>query len=220
MVRQINELRGQYDKATRLITLMAQPQAYECSLQVLWILGKHKKPFNDSKKIKECMAAVAETLLDGKEGKELKEKVKQIPISATSTRRAALLFQGVQTQFDCAVQRATALPADESTDMNDNGQLLVYIRFYLLYQESKAFVEDVLSITSLKTRREDIYSAIKEMLTERRINLKNVYFITTDGVRSMVGREIGAVTRLKEDKPDLLYHYIIIIFVPCFSLSE
>lgn len=42
---------------------------------------------------------MAETVLYGKEGEQLKEKVKQIPMTATSTtRQAELLSPDVQTQ--------------------------------------------------------------------------------------------------------------------------
>lgn len=63
-------------------------QAYECSLRVQRIWGKHKKPFTDSKMVKECMEALADTLFEEK-GQQLKQKVHQIPLSSLkATRRA------------------------------------------------------------------------------------------------------------------------------------
>ncbi|XP_065147064.1 SCAN domain-containing protein 3-like [Paramisgurnus dabryanus] len=174
--------------------------------------------------VKECMEALADTLFEGKEGQQLKQKVRQIPLSSTTTtRRAELLSEDVQSQLDSAIQSAPciALAADESTDVSDNAQLLVYVRFY--NEETKTFVEDILGVTALKThtRGEDIYLAIKEMLTQRRIDVKNVVSITTDGAPSMMGREKGAVSRLKEDNPELLsYHCIIHLSVLCSTLSE
>lgn len=59
------------------------------------------------------------------------------------------------------------------------------------------------------------------MLTKRKINLKQVVSVTTDGVPAMVGREKGAVARMKQDKPDLIaYHCIIHQTVICIILSE
>ncbi|KAJ8012488.1 hypothetical protein DPEC_G00043330 [Dallia pectoralis] len=59
------------------------------------------------------------------------------------------------------------------------------------------------------------------MLTQRRIDVKNLVSITTDGAPSMMGREKGAVSRLKEDNPELLsYHCIIHMSVLCSTLSE
>lgn len=155
--RKIGELKGQYERATRVITqsLTAQQRAYECSLRVQWILGKHKKPFTDSGMVKECMEALADTLFEGKEGQQLKQKVRQIPLSSTTTtRRAELLSEDVQSQLDSAIQSAPCitLAADESTDVSDNAQLLVYVRFY--HEETKTFVEDILGVTALKRHRQ------------------------------------------------------------------
>ena len=62
--------------------------------------------------------------------------------------------------------RCVCLAVDESTDVSDNAQLLIYVRF--LNQENEEFCEDVLGVTPLKTstRGEDIYLAIKERLTK------------------------------------------------------
>lgn len=103
----------------------------------------------------------------------------------------------------------------------DNAQLLVYVRFF--NTDQKAFCEDLLGVTPLQTstRGEDIYLAIKEMLTKRGIEPKKLVSITTDGAPAMVGREKGAVARLKEDNPELIaYDCIIHQAVLCASLSD
>ena len=59
------------------------------------------------------------------------------------------------------------------------------------------------------------------MLTKRGIEPKQVVSITTDGAPAMIGREKGAVARLKEDNPELIaYHCIIHQSVLCTSLSD
>lgn len=193
-------------------------------MKIQWILGKHNKPLTDGEIVKECMDAACETFLDGKERHELREKIKQTPLSAaTATRRAEMLAQNVQSQLDAAIHTApcVALVVDESTDINDNAQFVVYIRFY--HAEKKDFIEDILGVTALTThtRGEYIYLAIKEMLMQRGISLKHVVSITTDGAPSMIGKEKGAVNRMKEDNPDLCsYHCIIHQSVLCSTLSE
>uniref|UniRef100_A0A8C1LXS3 DUF4371 domain-containing protein n=1 Tax=Cyprinus carpio TaxID=7962 RepID=A0A8C1LXS3_CYPCA len=170
------------------------------------------------------MSAVAETLLEGKQKQEFCDKIKQIPMSASSaTKKSEILTQDVLTQLDEAVHKASCvdLAVDESTDMCDNAQLLVYVRFF--NTDQKAFCEDLLGVTPLQTstRGEDIYLAIKEMLTKRGIEPKKVVSITTDGAPAMIGREKGAVARLKKDSPDLIiYHCIIHQSVLCASLSD
>lgn len=59
------------------------------------------------------------------------------------------------------------------------------------------------------------------MLTKRKINLKQVVSVTTDGAPAMVGRGRRAVARMKQDNPDLIaYHCIIHQTVLCAIVSE
>ena len=48
-----------------------QQKATEGSLRVVWILGKHKKPFSDAEMIKECMTEVIDTMFEGKQNEEI-----------------------------------------------------------------------------------------------------------------------------------------------------
>ena len=62
------------------------------------------------------------------------------------------------------------------------------------------------------TRGEGIYAAIKEMLRKRGIDLKQVVSVTTDGAPAMVGRERGAVPWMKEDNPDPIRLFCVLLF--------
>lgn len=56
---------------------MIPPQrAHECSLRVQWILVQNKNPFTDGEIEKDCMNAVAETMLDDKQRQDVLEKNK------------------------------------------------------------------------------------------------------------------------------------------------
>jgi hypothetical protein len=73
------------------------------------------------------MCEVADTLLEGKLKYEVREKIKQIPLSdSTAMRRTEILAE------DLTIQNAPwiSLAVDESTDNTDNAQLLVFVRFY------------------------------------------------------------------------------------------
>ena len=72
----------------------AQEKATECSLKIAWILGKHKKPFNDAEIVKECMIPTAETLFNRKKRDKILDKIKQIPLSdSTAMTRTELLAE-------------------------------------------------------------------------------------------------------------------------------
>lgn len=136
-------MRAQYEQSTRILshTFTAQQHAYECSLKIAWILGQNKKPFTDGGVVKECMSAGAKTLVEGKQKQELCDKIKQIPMSASSATKKS---QDVLTQLDEAMHRAPfiGLAVDESTDVCDNTQLLAYVRFF--NTDQKAFCADLL----------------------------------------------------------------------------
>lgn len=97
-----------------------------------------------------------------------------------------MLTQDVQSQLDAAIQTAPCIAL--AVDVPNVMWLVVYIRFY--HAEKKDLIEDILDVTALTThsRGEDIYMAIKEMLTQREISLKHVVSITTDGAPFMIGK--------------------------------
>ena len=204
--------------------MTAQQRAHECPLRVTWILGQPKKPFTGGGVVKDCMSAVAEILFEGKQKEELCDKIKQIPLSAsTATKKSEILAQDVLAQLDEAIHNApcVSLAVEESTDVSDNAQLLVYARFF--NKDKEEFCEDILGVTSLQTntRGEDIYLAIKEMLPKRGIEPNQVVSITTDGAPAMLGREKRALARVKDDNPELISnHCIIHQSVLCSTLSD
>ncbi|CAM4733374.1 unnamed protein product [Leuciscus chuanchicus] len=143
--------------------------------------------------------------------------------ASSATKKTEILTHDVLAQLDEAIHKAPCigLAVDESTDVSDNAQLLVFVRFF--NKDKEEFCEDLLGVTPLQTstRGEDIYLVIKEMLKKRAIELKQVVSITTDGAPAMVGRERGAVARMKDDNPQLIsYHCIIHQSVLCSTLSD
>ena len=103
----MNKLKAQYDRSTRVFSnaFTVQQHANECSLKLAWIFGQHQKPFTDGRVVRNCMNAVADTSLDGKQKDELCEKIKQIPMSCTTAaRKSEILTEDVLTQFDEAIR--------------------------------------------------------------------------------------------------------------------
>ncbi|XP_073702034.1 SCAN domain-containing protein 3-like [Garra rufa] len=221
----LRQLKSSYESSNKLLVraVTQQERATEASFRVAWVLGKNKKPFTDAEIVKECLVEVADALFEGKERQEISEKLKKIPLSNdTSTRRTEVLADDLVKQLTDDIKDAPclSLAVDESTDSTDQAQLCVFVRYF-----SKAkgtFCEDILGLTPLcHTRGEDIYEAIMQMLNERGIDVKHIVSITTDGAPAMIGKEKGAVQRLKEQHSDLLtYHCIIHQSVLCASLGK
>jgi hypothetical protein len=68
---------------------------------------------------------------------------------ATTTRKSEMLSDDALSQLHAAVQSAPSLAIDESSDVTDNAQLLVYVR--LFHQDKKEICEDLLGLTPLET---------------------------------------------------------------------
>ena len=132
--KRISLLKSQNEKSTIVLanTMTAQEKATECSLRIVWILGKHKKPFSDAEIVRECMIQMAETLFDGKQRDEIINKIKQIPLSDSSAmRKTELLAEDHLLQLDEGLKNTPciSLAIDELSDMTDNAQLLIFVRY-------------------------------------------------------------------------------------------
>ena len=86
---------------------------------------------------------------------------------------------------------------DESTDIKDSAQLLVFIRSLTPTFE---LCEDVLSMETLssRTRGEDRFVTAKNACIRNGLELKNLRGICTDGAPAMIGNIKGFVARFLE----------------------
>ena len=86
-----------------------------------------------------------------------------------------------------------SLQLDESTDIRDAAQIVVFIRMVFNDWTVK---EEVFSVITLKerTRGTDIYTSFKKYCTEI-----GLVAITTDGAKSMVGSVNGFVALCRRD---------------------
>ena len=150
--------------------------------------------------------------------------IKQISFSDSSAmRRTELLVEDLLLQLNEGLKNEPliSLAIDESTDMTDNAQHLIFGRYY--DGSKKEFTEDFLGVTTLKkrTQGEDIYVSLISMMKSRNIEIKSIMSLTTDGALAMLTRGKGLVGRLVKDNPELIkYHYIIHQAVLCASLGD
>ena len=170
------------------------------------------------------MIQTAKTLFDGKKRDKILDKIKQIPLSnSTAMRRTKLMAEDLVLQHNGRLKSTNCilLAIDESTDMTDNSQLIVFVRYY--DESKKQFTENLLGVSALKerTQGEDIHKALKSIVESNNIEMKSIISLTTDVAPAMLSREKGLIRRTLKDNPYLItYHCIIHQAVLCASLGD
>ena len=108
-----------------------------------------------------------------------------------------------------------SIALDESTDCQDTGQLLIYIREI---DDNFVIAEELLSIESLKdtSTGKDLYDSVMNSMMKSGLCLGKLASITTDGALSLTGKHCGFVrlmsNTIKEKFPlnnELSFHCII-----------
>lgn len=179
---------------TELVTL--------ASYKTSFILARKSKCYVDGEVVKEIMICVMETLLENyaeKTRKDLMQKVNNLQLShQTVARRIEDIGKDLKNQLikdlsDCV---SFSLALDESTDVCDISQLILWVRYVTKDYEVR---EEFLTIHPLtgQTRGSDIFQAFKLTVEHFELNLQKLASVTSDGAPAMVGCNIGFVAFLK-----------------------
>ena len=168
----------------------------EAFCRVAYHLGLAGKPYSDGVLVKRCLIDVVKCIHPGK-----KTDYSSITLSRYTIQRP---------QNDIAKQLALSLPTkankeanlfslavDDSTDIKDSAQLLVFIRSL---SPRLDLCEDLLSkeTLSFRTRGEDIFVPVKNIYLCNGLDLKNLRGICTNGAPAMTGNLQGFVARFSE----------------------
>ncbi|GFR25913.1 general transcription factor II-I repeat domain-containing protein 2 [Trichonephila clavata] len=181
-------LNSQQSSFTKLKT--EQEAATRASFRVALEIAKCGKPFTDGEMIKECIIAVAEEMCP-----EKVNLLKTVSMSAnTVARRVENIAENISSQlFDKNGHvEWFSLALDESTDVSDTAQVLVYIRGVDKSYEVHEELLDMYSIHGTTTGR-DIFKGVKMAINQKNLRLKNLKCITTDGGKNMSGKDKGVV---------------------------
>lgn len=185
------------------------------SFKVSYLLAKKCKPFSDGEFVKEMFLDISDSLFNDFMNKsEITAAIQDLQLSRnTVMRRIEKMGGNLKEQLQNDINRCScfSLQCDESTDISDTAQLLVFIRLVFEDFTSK---EELLGMISLKerTRGVDIFNGFKSLLNDKKVPLFKLVSITTDGAAAMIGRKNGfiALCRNDDEFPDFLsYHCII-----------
>lgn len=186
------------------------------SYHVARILAKRKKPYADGEIIKEAaLQEIADVLFhDFKNKGEIKSAINSLQLSgATMVRRIENMSLDILSQLkaDFRSCKYFAMQLDESTDITDTAQLLVFVRMIF---EDFSTKEEMVNVIPLKehTTGEDIFVAVKELISSFEIVLEKLVGISTDGAPFMVGKKKGFIALCRQDPsfPKFIsYHCVI-----------
>jgi hypothetical protein len=186
--------------------------ATEASFLIAWNIARSKHPYSDGEFVKKNISEVL-SLLDPSNSK-LNKLVSQISISRhTTERRISQISADVESNLKKDLQncKAFSLALDESTDIQDNPQLAVFVRLITSDDNVK---EELLGLVALKetTRGVDVKKALDDILNEAGVPKEKLVSVATDGAPAMVGKNLGLVGLIRSDPsyPDFLPIHCII----------
>ncbi|XP_078542371.1 general transcription factor II-I repeat domain-containing protein 2B-like [Lissotriton helveticus] len=198
----------------------------EASFKICYLLAKHKKTFSDAELVKQYFLSAAKILFDNYTNKaSLLKEIGALQLSdSTCARRIEAMGQNVQEQVIKAVRESPffSIAMDESTDIGDVAQLLLWVRYL---DQSLHPKEELWCLLPLQghTRGEDVLDSMCNYFKTNDIPLNTLVSITTDGAPTMVGHDRGFVSMHKKKligQTVIDYHCIIHQEVLCAKLKH
>lgn len=179
--------------------------SYEISL----LIAKSKKPHTIGETlIKPCLLKATEEIL----GKEAVKKIQDIPLSNNTVKsRIGNMSQDIEEQLICLIKKSPwfALQCDESTDVAQCCQLLIFVRFL---SGDNTIKEELLLSQVLETTSKgvDVMKIILDYFEKHKLMWENLAGFCTDGAPAMLGSRSGLATLVKQKNPTILTTHCII----------
>lgn len=193
-----------------------QESSTKASFMLSFKIAKASKPLSEGEFLKECMVETAGILCP-----ETKDKFEKISLSRrTVTRRVELIDEDITSILNKKAKSFTfySVALDESNDVKDTAQLLIFIRGI---NETFEITEEFLTMESLKgqTRGEDLFERVSAAIENMKLPWSKLVNVTTDGSPNLTGKNVGLLRRIqnkvKDENPDQ-----DVIFLHCILHQE
>ncbi|XP_073807411.1 general transcription factor II-I repeat domain-containing protein 2-like [Danio rerio] len=163
----------------------------KASYEVAMLIAKHGKPLTEGTFVKDCIMKMVENICP-----EKKQEFMNVCLARnTVARRVEDLSSDILRQLG---DRGVAfdyfsLACDESTDVSDTAQLLIFLRGV---DDNMNVSEELLDLKSLKglTRGTDLFVSVCEAVDDMKLPWSKVSGIITDGAPAMAGERSGLST--------------------------
>ena len=131
---------------------------------------------------------------------QFRQKFEGVSLSRrTAARRIEVIGKDLTSQLKRRVPsfQLFSLALDESTDIGDTAQLLIFVR---AISDNFEITEELLSMESMKgtTTGKDIFECVENAICKMNLSWQNMVSITTDGCPSLTGKNVGLLKRLSD----------------------
>ncbi|CAF4934644.1 unnamed protein product [Pieris macdunnoughi] len=176
----------------------SQKLASRASYVVAYNIAKSNKTFSDCEFVKTCLLQVSDILCP-----EQTRDFEAVSLSRkTNTSRIEAINKQFVTQLGSKIStfKFCSFALDESTNITDTAQLLIFIRGI---DDNFGVTEELASMRSLKgtTKGSDIFEEFQETITSLKVPLTTICNITADGAPNMTGAKSGFVGKFNESFP-------------------
>ncbi len=208
--RLVKEKQQQGKKMSAIATI--PKQALEASFLVSLRIAKAKKPHTIAE---DLLLPAAIDMCRLMIGDNEASRLKTIPLSNdTVARRISDLAEDIEAQLfeRLKIAEKYALQLDESTDISNKAQLLVYIRYVWEgnLEEEMLFCKSLAGYTTAAAIFEMVNATITCDYSGWCLGWDNCLGVCTDGAPAMAGVQGGVVTKIKEKSPAILITHCII----------
>ena len=193
---------GTFRKANKAIVHASYAISYQ--------IAKNKKPHTIGETlIKPCLLECAQILLD----KEAYNKIRDVSLSNdTVASRICDMADNIKSQVLLKITSSQlfAIQLDESTDVANLSQLLVFVRY--LNNVDHKIEEEFLFCKPLETTSKgtDVMKLVTQYFESNYLNWKNLIGVCTDGAPAMLGSRSGFTTLVKSKNPDVVATHCMI----------
>lgn len=159
------------------------------------MIAAENKNFSDGEFVKKCIITAMEEI-----NPEKVPAFQEISLSRrTVTRRIEQINDDVFNQLQNKVKNFTyfSVAMDESTDVINTAQLLIFVRGI---DDAFNITEELASLESLhgRTTGEEIFKKLQSCISKLGLRWEALCGLTTDGAPNMVGGKTGLVGRLRD----------------------
>ncbi|XP_067628065.1 SCAN domain-containing protein 3-like isoform X2 [Eurosta solidaginis] len=186
----------------------ASQKSLVASFEISKLIAQSKKPHTIGETlVKPCMIKAVEEVL----GLEAKKKIQDIPLSNNTVKaRIELMSNDIEEQLVSKIKKSPffALQCDESTDISNCCQLLVFVRFL----DENVIKEELLISRELETTSKgmDVMNSIAEYFGKHNLMWDHLVSLCTDGAPAMLGSRSGLSTLVKQKNPNVITSHCLI----------